>query len=296
MSPFLYLVIPSHNRKSLLERCLRCIDAQTYKNFKVVVIDDGSTDGTAGMLHEKFPSVDVLSGDGNLWWTGGVYMGVQHVLDKLRSQQPSTRQAIVLINDDLEFNKDFLENLVQSSQSHPESIIGSVVLDIDNRSVITHGGCKINWYSAKLRHVNRGKNCDDFPPDHYLDVSAVSGRGVLVPLEVFDKTGNFDKKRFPQHGDLEFGVRAQRNQFKLIASYKAKVYCHFNLENDTNQKARRGFKDAWNLLTDQRSYLNIRERFWFAVQTRKNPVQFVSFLCFDALRTLKSVVQKSFRF
>jgi len=64
----------------------------------------------------------------------------------------------------------------------------AIVLDIDNRSVITHGGCKINWYSAKLRHVNRGKNCDDFPPDHYLDVSAVSGRGVLVPLEVFDKT------------------------------------------------------------------------------------------------------------
>lgn len=293
MTPHLYLIIPSHNRANLLNRCLECIAVQTYKNFSVIVIDDGSTDGTKELLRDQFPWVTVLAGDGNLWWTGGVQLGVQHVLINCRGLHNRDAHAIVLINDDLEFNNDFLENLLKAQKTHPHSLIGSVVLDIDNRSLITHGGCQIHWYNAKLRHLNRGSRIEEFLINHAISVSVVSGRGVLIPLKVFDKVGNFNKKRFPQHGDMEFGVRAERSGFKLIAAYRAKVYCHFNLDNDVNQKTTRGIKGAIFLLTDQRSYLNIRERWWFAICSRKNIVQLICFVICDFLRTMKSVIEKT---
>jgi GT2 family glycosyltransferase len=65
----IYIVIPVFNRKHYTKDCLLSLSAQTYSVFKTIVVDDGSTDGTADMLKEEFPEVIVLKGTGNLFWT-----------------------------------------------------------------------------------------------------------------------------------------------------------------------------------------------------------------------------------
>ena len=65
-----YIVIPCFNRKKLTRGCLQALENQTYKDFKVIVVDDGSTDGTANMITREFPETILLFGDGNLFWTG----------------------------------------------------------------------------------------------------------------------------------------------------------------------------------------------------------------------------------
>jgi len=64
----IYILIPVHNRKEFTRQCLLSLRKQTYKKIKIVVIDDGSLDGTGGMLAREFPAVHVIKGDGNLWW------------------------------------------------------------------------------------------------------------------------------------------------------------------------------------------------------------------------------------
>ena len=69
-SKSLFIVIPVHNRKHFTRDCLLSLRKQTFQNFTIIVIDDGSSDGTGEMIQKEFPEVVLLHGDGNLWWTG----------------------------------------------------------------------------------------------------------------------------------------------------------------------------------------------------------------------------------
>ena len=78
----IYVVIPVHNRKDFTRNCLLSLQKQSFQAFEVVIVDDGSTDGTAEMLREEFPELPVLKGDGNLWWTASVNMGIKYALEQ----------------------------------------------------------------------------------------------------------------------------------------------------------------------------------------------------------------------
>ena len=73
----LYLVIPVFNRLPFTRTCLQALRQQTHTGFKIIVVDDGSTDGTALVLAREFPEVEVLIGSGNLFWTAAVNLGIR---------------------------------------------------------------------------------------------------------------------------------------------------------------------------------------------------------------------------
>lgn len=91
----IYIVIPVFNRKHFTRECLKSLQRQTNQEFKAVVVDDGSTDGTADMLRAEFPEVDVLFGDGGLFWTASVNMGIRHALK-------AGADYVMTLNNDLE--------------------------------------------------------------------------------------------------------------------------------------------------------------------------------------------------
>ena len=62
-------VMPVHNNVERTLDCLECLTRQTYKRLRILIIDDGSTDGTAAEVRARYPDVEVLSGNGSLWWT-----------------------------------------------------------------------------------------------------------------------------------------------------------------------------------------------------------------------------------
>ena len=75
-----FCVVPVHNRVEITKRFLGFLSAQDYPALHVVVIDDGSTDGTADLLAQSSHlNLTVLRGDGTLWWGGALHMGMQWV-------------------------------------------------------------------------------------------------------------------------------------------------------------------------------------------------------------------------
>src|SRR5918997_5629533 len=97
MEPKIYVIVPVFNRRSYTERFLYCMREQTFTNFEVIVVDDGSTDGTSEIITEHFKEVSLLRGDGTLWWTGAINVGIRHALTRA-----SDSDAVLVINDDLE--------------------------------------------------------------------------------------------------------------------------------------------------------------------------------------------------
>jgi glycosyltransferase involved in cell wall biosynthesis len=76
-----FVIIPVHNRRKVTLACLRQLEATEVLAWaSVLVVDDGSTDGTAQAIRELFPGVTILPGDGTLWWGGAIHLGMDFAM------------------------------------------------------------------------------------------------------------------------------------------------------------------------------------------------------------------------
>ena len=118
----IYIIIPVHNRVEYTRSCLRSLYQQTMRGFEIIVIDDGSTDGTTEMIAAQFPDVVLLRGDGNLWWTRSINMGVEYAL----AQKP---EYIITLNDDIILQVDFIEAMLRRAGRNPKALLGGIEVD-----------------------------------------------------------------------------------------------------------------------------------------------------------------------
>ncbi len=119
-----HVIIPVFNRLPLTTRCLTSLSAQTDRRMRITLVDDGSTDGTAETVCKNFPEVDILTGDGHLWWTGAVNLGLQHVLRRMAPDD-----YVLLINNDTYFDQNFIACGRAAVQRYPDALIGGVLVD-----------------------------------------------------------------------------------------------------------------------------------------------------------------------
>ena len=118
-----HVVIPVFNRLSMTLGCLESLSVQTDKMMNVVLVDDGSTDDTSEVVLKRFPEVHILEGNGDLWWTGAINLGIRHVLS---SAAPG--DYVVLVNNDTYFESDFITRCRKTAQRYPNALIGSAHL------------------------------------------------------------------------------------------------------------------------------------------------------------------------
>ncbi len=111
MSAQVDLVIPTYNGREYLDGCLTALERQTYGDFHVTVVDDGSTDGTAEHLRDRWSMVKVLALPRNV----GLAAAINRALDT------STSEFVALLNNDTEVEPGWLEALVESLERHPEA-------------------------------------------------------------------------------------------------------------------------------------------------------------------------------
>lgn len=259
--PTVFVVCGVFNHLEYTKRLLKCLEEQTYSNIRIFIVDDGSTDGTAEYIHQKYPKITFLKGDGNLWWTGSLYWGIEEILKVAQEDD-----FILTINNDCTFGKSYVGILLNTSKKNDRAIVGSLVIDEKDRASIVDAGTKIDWKNGKFIYLI-SKKVTDLPEDKVIDdkVDVLSTRGTLFPLEVFKKIGNFDQKHFPHYmSDYEFALRAKTSGFELVMSYEARVYNDARRTGLGKNKTR-GFRLAviWNLLFSRRSRLNIIDNIRF---------------------------------
>ncbi|MDX5421249.1 MAG: glycosyltransferase family 2 protein, partial [Hymenobacteraceae bacterium] len=165
----IHIVIPVFNRKEYTRECLKSLSAQTNQAYKVIIVDDGSTDGTEDMLREEFPEVEVLKGDGGLFWTAGVNMGIRYALEQ-------NAQLIMTMNNDVVTDKELIEQMYVWHRRKPKALLGALELDALSGKPI-FGGERLNWKLNKIDQV-----LDSLSPSDYKGLHAVThlpGRGLL---------------------------------------------------------------------------------------------------------------------
>lgn len=205
-----YIIIPVHNRKPITLKCLDTLKQNgDLARYHVLVVDDGSTDGTSEAIHSLYPEVTVLAGDGNLWWTGAIKKGMEYAYKQ-------EAEYFIWLNDDCLVSSDTFKNLVTFCLDSPNSIIGCQGMDRHNPEKIYFGGKTRHWMDHKML------NC---PPGQVVECDILSGNLVCIPKSVVNKIGYPRPDIVPHYGgDSLFLIQARKAGFKLFVDHRSQIF------------------------------------------------------------------------
>lgn len=214
-------VTPVHNRKELTLGCLRSLTSAdlTGIDLHTIIVDDGSTDGTADAIRSEFPDVEIIPGNGNLWYTAGMNAGIAAAL----KHDPD---YILAINNDCEFDPKFLRRLLDTAQSNTRAVVGAVLVNWDDRESVFQVAPKWNVWWGGMRHWV--KQTLRTLPERAWEVELIVGNCVLFPSAAIREVGLMDAERLPQYGDAEYTPRMRKAGWRLLIEPQAHVYCKPN--------------------------------------------------------------------
>ncbi len=195
------VLITCHNRK---EKTLNCLNLLFDQNSEinllidVFLVDDGSTDKTFEEVKMKFPKVNIIKGDGSLFWNRGINLAWQEAV-KIKPN------FYLWLNDDTFLHNNSLNTLVQSSfeKNNQAIIIGSTISEINEE--ITYGGR--NKYGKLVQPNGELQLCNHF-----------NGNIVLIPNQVFEIVGYNDITFHHALGDFDYGLRARKLGIRLVVA------------------------------------------------------------------------------
>jgi GT2 family glycosyltransferase len=206
------VLITCHNRVEKTVQCLRSLRSQEEASqIDLFLVDDGCTDGTAHSSRSVFPDVTIVSGDGNLFWNGG--MRAAWSAAAVHKNAPHYA-GFLWLNDDVVLSEKALGTILAAgnnirSQTGKDSIVIGATTDPNTQSV-TYGGHIVKERTRPLRLtllVPNGsmQRCDTF-----------SGNIVYVPASIFQRLGNLNPQFTHIYGDLDYGFRARSHNIPMI--------------------------------------------------------------------------------
>lgn len=208
--PRIAVVIVTYNGLPLTISCLNSLRASTYPNHTIVVVDNASTDGTAGALARDFPEVHLLPQNENLGFTGGSNLGIDWSLKQ-------SADAVLLLNADAQLDPDALGVMV--ARLGKADIVAPEVRSLENAHRILD---EIAWFDWRLGVAGCRAPRQRDPGG--LPSRIASGCCLLVARRVFETVGLLDEEFFLYFEDVDFVVRAQMAGFDLVREPKAVVY------------------------------------------------------------------------
>jgi GT2 family glycosyltransferase len=206
-------IIPSWDGKELLEVVLPSLERQTFRDFAVVVVDNGSTDGSLEYLEREWPDVTVIGLPENQGFASAVNRG----LDATKSE------LVALLNNDLELDPQWLKILVRELDAHPDAgSSGGKLLKYFERHLIDGAGEIVSWYGTFGKRGEGERDVGQYDRGEYL--FGVNAGASLYRRSVFDTVGQFDEDYFAYVEDIDLHLRAQLVGFKAWYAPEAVAY------------------------------------------------------------------------
>jgi len=203
------VVIPVHNRRETTLQCLRNLQADAVLEWaEIIVVDDGSTDGTAKSVRDAFPQARLLEGNGSLWWAGAIQIGMDHASE--------ASQTLIWLNDDCRPLPGVLRKMHDFARENGHVAVA--------RAVTPHGFTYGGWMKTR-----RGLRPAKHQPNASYRVDSFGGNCVAIPRNIVRSVGSLDAiKLFHNHADADYALRIRAAGFRSFVVKGAKCESDHN--------------------------------------------------------------------
>lgn len=207
MDPLIYIIILNWNGGGVTLDCLASLRALDYPRFRIIVVDNASTDGSTEEIEKRFPEARVIRNPVNVGFDEGNNIGMREALRE-------GADAVLLLNNDTVVHPTLLRRFVEAAKSLPRAgILGPKIYYHEQPDVFWWAGCRSSYSSSGwlLNYTQEGKGQKDrgqFEEIRRLD--AVVGCAMYIKSEVLRTIGLLDSRFFIYHEEYDFCRRAQR--------------------------------------------------------------------------------------
>lgn len=215
-APRVYAVVVNLNGKAYIGEAIRSLLAQTYDNLRVIVVDNGSTDGSINLIRCEFPGVDMVENGRNLGFGGANNIGMQAAMDR-------GAKFVFLCNYDATASAGCVGRLVSRAMDTGAGMVGPKILYHHDPKVIWFAGGIIRWWCGTVAHRGIRQN-DRGQFDKDSEVGYLTACAVLIDTDLLRRIGFFDDAFYPSYfEDTDLCHRARRAGYRLIYEPAATV-------------------------------------------------------------------------
>ena len=216
--PLVYVVMLNWNDLDNTAQSLRSVLALDYDRARVVVVDNGSVDGSVTAIRGSFPKIDLIENGQNLGFAGGMNVGIRYGL-------AHGADYVLLLNNDVELDCSMLRELVDFAGAHPlAGLLAPKIYYYHHRSLIWSAGCHFAWFPPRVKITGMGKR--DHPRyDVPRQMPYATGCALLIRRDVLGTVGLFDPIYWPIYNeDYDYCARVSRSEWRIWYVPTAKMW------------------------------------------------------------------------
>ncbi|MCC5938450.1 MAG: glycosyltransferase family 2 protein [Lunatimonas sp.] len=242
--PSVALVVVNWNTYGYTKNCLDQAAKLDYPNFEVILVDNGSSDGSGDRIQAEYPHITFLSNDRNLGFTGGNNRGIDVALERGFSY-------IFLLNNDTYFDPGFLDPLVSHMEMHPGTgAVQPLIYESNGAKGVWHAGGVFNRFTGKTSSIKRTVDLQSPYPSQWL-----TGCAFLVRSTVVRQIGTLRDAYFAYFEDVDWSFRIKHAGYTLEIVPQAVLHHEVSASTKSKTKLKEGF------LSPAAHYLNVRNQF-----------------------------------
>jgi GT2 family glycosyltransferase len=217
MFPKIAIIILNWNGMQDTLACLQSLEKLSYPHFEVIVVDNGSTDGSAQAIRAQFPQYQLIETGANLGFAEGNNRGIRKGIEE-------GADLLFLLNNDTLVASDILERFAEIYHSRPEAgILGAKIFLLDQKDTLDHLGGLWDAKTGTFTLVGlRQKDSPRWQDPEPLDYAC--GAGLIIKRSVIEAIGYLDKRFFLIWEESDFCFRAKKAGFQTLTCPKAHLW------------------------------------------------------------------------
>lgn len=277
-----FIVIPNWNGQKFLADCLDSVFKINYPDYRIIVVDNGSDDGSTELVKNNYPKLLLIENEKNFGFAAACNQGIEKGLAE-------GADYVLLLNNDTIVSPDFLKEMVKAGEKEENvGIVGPKIYYSEDRKKIWFAGGRFVRWRASGKHLfwqekETGKMKGTVPSDF------ITGCAMLIKKRVFDDIGYFYEPYFLTIEDLDFCLRARKAGWKTVVNLDACLWHRVS----ASRKGEYSFSNG---------YYGVRNRLFFAFQRTHNflaglvllfciiPARIVQWSCSGKFRLVKGLI------
>jgi GT2 family glycosyltransferase len=257
------VILVNLNSYDLTNDCINSLNYISYKDYDIIVVDNGSADHSGEKLKEKHPQIILLKSETNSGFTGGNNIGLTYSIENNYSYS-------LLLNNDTFVEKDFLTVMVDYLDEHDDvGVVQSKIFFNHNRSMLWNGGA----YYSKWLGMTYVKGYFRKPSRNQYnkikEVDWATGCSFLARNSVLKETGLLANNMFIYYEDVDLSFRIREAGYKIIYHPDSIVYHITGMANKNKKKGKEGYSNPIIYYLSQRNLIWVLKKYtpWYYVPT-----------------------------